>query len=291
MALKLAQDCYMLAGDNKNSLGCIARWLHLFEDRNPMYGHMMGLFACGLVEVGRLTDAEEIASRAVIRTLGKDLWALHAQLNAYQLLGRSSEVIATVEEHLRKSVDCEVGKQLLMFNKGTALLQRGNYTGALRVHDDMVYCMASSDNKDAQLASSVANATLLLWQIGLQSPSFAVEERWTFPDSVSRMWATGLMQKKVSSDSVSGGSHNGGSNSNSDNGGDGDSNSDSGSHSTSDRGIIKGSRLSAMHKLCRSMAISSAAHSDISIRTSGYDELPEESVQAVYSEETSIQVI
>ena len=211
IALKLAQECYLAAGDSRNVLGCVARWMQLFDERSPLYGHVMGMFAAGLVEVGRLSEAEEVANRAVARTQGDDVWALHALLNTYQLLGRSSEVVAVLGDHLpRHMQDSAVGQHLLLFNKGSAFLQRGNYTGALRVHDDMVYNMVTSGGGsssgggnsstsdsggdsggvlDTPLAGPLADATLLLWQVALHSPSPAVDERWTFPQAVSNLWA------------------------------------------------------------------------------------------------------
>ena len=199
LALKLAQDCYLAAGDSHNVLGCVARWMQLFDERSRLYGHVMGLFAAGLVEVGRLVEAEEMANRAVTRTKGDDVWALHSLLNTYQLLGRSSEVIAILVDHLpRHMKESGVGQQLLLFNKGSASIQRGNYTGALRIHDDMVYNMVAPAavlgyGNDAtvgeQLAGPMADATLLLWQIALHSSSSSVSERWTFPQAVSNLWA------------------------------------------------------------------------------------------------------
>jgi hypothetical protein len=201
LALKLAQDCYLTAGDSHNVLGCVARWMQLFDERSELYGHVMGLFAAGLVEVGRLVEAEEVANRAVTRTKGDDVWALHSLLNTYQLLGRSSEVIAILNDHLpRHMKESSVGQQLLMFNKGSASIQRGNYTGALRIHDDMVYNICSPASipgygNDAtvgdQLAGPMTDATLLLWQIALHSSSLSVGERWTFPQAVSNLWAVG----------------------------------------------------------------------------------------------------
>ena len=202
LSLKLAQDCYLAAGDSHNVLSCVARWMPLFDERHAMYGNVMGLFAVGLIEVGRLAEAEEMAHRAVTRTKGDDVWALHALLNTYQLLGRSSEVMAVLGDHLpRHGNESAVGQQLLLYNKGSALVQRGNYSGALRVHDDMLYNMmaASTEIKtlsfsqykpqSGRLVGPATNATLLLWQIALHSSSPSVDERWTFPHAVSNMWA------------------------------------------------------------------------------------------------------
>ena len=192
MALKLAQDSYMLAGDSVNALGCVARWMHLFDSDHKHYGSLLGIFAMGLAECGKFSEAEEIGNKAVNRTKGQDVWALHALLNTYLSLGRSSEVNTTLHDHLSKHFSNSVGLSILMFNKGCGLIQRGNYTGALKVHDSMVFDMAGVPDKEGQIAGSIANATLLLWLTDINSPSAMVDERWDYKDSTAGMWTDGL---------------------------------------------------------------------------------------------------
>jgi hypothetical protein len=153
------------------------------------------------LEVGRYSEAEECATRAVRRTNGRDVWALHTLLNTYLLMGRSSEVLAVLEDHISKHDG--IGLQLLLFNKGVALVQRGNYTGALRVHDDMV------DNMGAgpafRIAGSLTDATLLLWLVGLNSSSDGLASRWKDAhNTITRLWAeSGLLPPSGSSTSTS----------------------------------------------------------------------------------------
>lgn len=192
IALKLAQDSYILAGDTTNTLGCIARYLHLFEADNEQYGSVMGMLAMGLLECGNFSEAEEIASKAVNLTNGEDVWALHTLLNTYQCLGRSSEVGSVLNDHIGKHTESALGLSLLLFNKGCGLVQRGNYTGALRQHDEMIYLMTQSVEKEGQTAGSITNATLLLWLVDVNSPSDLVDERWNYIESTAGMWTEGL---------------------------------------------------------------------------------------------------
>jgi hypothetical protein len=131
----------MLAGDSVNVLGCVARSLHLFDERHKFYGHILGLQATGLMEVGRLAEADEIAGRAVVQTQGRDAFALQTLLSTYQLLGRSAEVVVEFASHQGLHSDNTIGFQLLLFNKGTAMVNRGNYSGALRCYDEMVFLL------------------------------------------------------------------------------------------------------------------------------------------------------
>ena len=192
MALKFAQDCYMLAGDTANTLGCVARWIHLFDSEHEHYGSLMGMYAMGLLENGKLADAEEIAVRAVNRTRGMDVWALHALLNTYQTLGRSAELGGVIHDHIGKHSESSVGLSILLFNKGCGLIQRGNYSGSLRAHDDMVAYMAEAPDKEGQIAGSITNATLLLWIADVNNPSALVDERWNYIDSTAGMWTDGF---------------------------------------------------------------------------------------------------
>ena len=164
IALRLAQDCYLAAGDGKNVLGCVARSLQLSDQASLFHGHLLGMLSVGYLENGRLLDAEETANRSIAHTKGRDVWALNTLMGVFQLTGRSSEILATAEEHLDKHES--FGMQSLLFNKGCALTQRGNYRGAARVFDGLV---ESIETEGVVLGSAVVQATLLLWQISLQT--------------------------------------------------------------------------------------------------------------------------
>lgn len=75
--------------------------------------------------------------------------------------GRASEGLTMLELHQKKNV-C-TGAQLLLFNQGCLMVQRGNYLGALRVGDLLV---GSLENAEDKIVSSFTNAALLLWLIG-----------------------------------------------------------------------------------------------------------------------------
>ena len=65
--------------------------LQTLDDGHFLHAHMMGMLAAGYLENGLLVDAEEVGARAVERTGGRDVWALHTLLSCLQLAGRSSE--------------------------------------------------------------------------------------------------------------------------------------------------------------------------------------------------------
>lgn len=188
VALRLAQDCYLAAGDSKNVLACVTRCLQLMDQKNLLHGHLLGMLAVGYVETGRLVDAEEAANRAIQRTNGRDIWAVLSLLNAYQLTGRSSEIIATLDEHLEKHES--LGHYSLLFSKGCALAQRGNCRGALRVYDTLVAYLQQSDERTATL---LVQATFLFWQISLHEVNHQVGSRWPL---LASMWVNVAIPQK-----------------------------------------------------------------------------------------------
>lgn len=235
IAMKLAQDSYMLAGDGNNALGCIARSMHLFDSSNQLQGHVMGMFAAGLLEVGRYSDAEEMANKAVTKTKGLDIWALHTLCNAYAMLGRSSEIGSAINEHINKHKNSTIGLPLLLFNKGCGLIMRGNSNAAVLAHDNIIFDII--DKKDSQVAGTLANATLLLWVISLNSPSVDIDDRWIHVNSVAGLWSGGIKEAEVEGNKVEL---------------KGNDESDDGRE-----GAMRGS-MSAMNVVCRAMALSAS---------------------------------
>ncbi len=179
LALRLAQDSYLALGDSKNALACIARSLQVLDDTHFLHGHLMGMMASGYLEVGKVTDAEETCARAVERSKGRDMMSLYTLLSTLQHQGRSSEVVATLDEHEEKHKGS--GIHYLLYNKGCAHIQRGNYKGALRVYDSMIDLMLyrNDDDNNHRTAANATHATLLLWQICMNAQSTSdAHNRW-----------------------------------------------------------------------------------------------------------------
>lgn len=185
ISLRLAQDCYTMAGDAKNALSCVTRCLQTMDDGHFLHGHLMGMMAVGYVENGYYYEAEETSSRAVARTKGRDISALGALLSTLQLTGRSSELLSTLEKHESKFEG--TGLISLLYNKGCAYVQRGNYRGATRTLDVMLDLIGDIKDANAGIAAPLTHATLLLWQIGLYNQDAALLERWQ-SEKLSSMW-------------------------------------------------------------------------------------------------------
>ena len=173
ISLRLVQSCYMATGDSKNTLNCMARCMHTFDESYHLHGHMLGMLCAGYLENGLYTEADQVGSRAVERTRGRDVWAMHSLLNTYQIAGRASEGVNILEAHQSKNI-C-TGQQLLLFNQGCLLVHNGNYIGAARAADLLI---ASLQNSDVSLVSSFTNAAFLLWLISLHKFDAHLASMW-----------------------------------------------------------------------------------------------------------------
>ena len=123
------------------------------------------MLAAGYLENGRQNEAEEIGNRAIGKNKGSDLWGMQTLMSTYHSIGRTSEALATLDQFDYAWFETQrgPGKYYLMFQKGSSLIKRGNYNGALRVFEEMLYFYDSSP--EFQLVLGLQLSTLLLWQV------------------------------------------------------------------------------------------------------------------------------
>ena len=178
ISLRLAQDCYMQAGDTKNALSCVTRCLQTLDDGHFLHGHLMGMMSTGYVENNCLAEAEETAARAVARTKGETY--VPCTRTSTLCNWRAGPASCSVLEKHEARFDGGTGLLLLFFNKGCAFVQRGNYRGADSVYDSMMEFLRDAD---APPVSGLTHASLLLWYISLYSGNGdrALYDRWRLP--------------------------------------------------------------------------------------------------------------
>eukprot|EP00607_Mallomonas_marina_P006436 CAMPEP_0182426890 /NCGR_PEP_ID=MMETSP1167-20130531/13405_1 /TAXON_ID=2988 /ORGANISM="Mallomonas Sp, Strain CCMP3275" /LENGTH=597 /DNA_ID=CAMNT_0024608633 /DNA_START=230 /DNA_END=2023 /DNA_ORIENTATION=+ len=180
LALRLAQECYLAAGDVKNTLLCVTRTLQVYNDTHYLHGHYQAMLARGFLENNRFIDSEEVGNRAVSMTRGRDVFALETLLSTYQLAGRSSEVASLLDEYQSKH---EGSKQdQLLFHQGLAMIQRGNYSGARGVLRDLVEEIGPTARRSPE---SVSLASILVWHLYLNMSQPISEELTT---AVACLW-------------------------------------------------------------------------------------------------------
>ena len=119
------------------------------------------------LENSRFIEAEEIGNRAVEKTRGRDAWALHTLANTFNMTGRSSEAQGIIDKYQDKHEGN--GLLLLLCNKALSLVQKGNYSLATRTVEQMLDIIKLARKKNI---ISVSNASLILWQIGLNSTHY-----------------------------------------------------------------------------------------------------------------------
>lgn len=169
VAVRLAQDAYMAAGSSSNVLNSVIRHPSTSETPGHLQGYLLSMISTGYVETGRLKQAEEESERAVEATKGQNSWALHGLLNCYQIQGRSSEINAKLEEYISKHEGN--GLASLLYNRGSAHILRGNYSGAYKVIEELVELLEAQYKLGDNSHSSViwSHAVLLLWNLCLNT--------------------------------------------------------------------------------------------------------------------------
>lgn len=170
LAVRLAQDAYMMGGSSSNALGCLIRHPSMSTIPQHLHGFMLGILATGYVETGRTVLAEEEGERAVTATRGQNSWALHALMNAYQLTGRTADMLARLDEFEKKH-EGSTGLANFLYNRGSAHIIRGNYTGAFKSIEALVDILEEQEKKGTQHCVSApwTNAVLLLWKLNLNT--------------------------------------------------------------------------------------------------------------------------
>jgi len=170
LPLQLAQECYIAGGHNDEAGDCIARSLLCHDRAHKDHGHFLALLATGHLQAARLADAEETARVAVEATAGSNIVALSALLGVLTLQGRSSEAVAVCDDYSSNHHGQGLGK--LLFFRGVALVQRGNYKGANRV------LAAGTEGTIDLLDRTMLQALLNLNDAGSSEGQETLEQEW-----------------------------------------------------------------------------------------------------------------
>ena len=170
LAVRLAQDAYITSGSSQNALGCLVRHPCMVESPAHLHGYLIGILANGYTETGRMKLAEEEGERGVISTRGQNCWGLYGLVNTFQLDCRSSEIYSKLDEFISKHEDT-TALAYLYYNKGSAHIMRGNYSGAFKIFEELFEILQQSEEPN-----SVAwtNSVLLLWQLSLNTKDFSI---------------------------------------------------------------------------------------------------------------------
>lgn len=93
LALQMGHTADFYLGDAINLRDRVARVLPRWDDGVPGFGHVLGMHAFGLEEMGDHAAAERAGRRAV-ELDARDAWAIHAVAHVMEMEGRSGDGIA-----------------------------------------------------------------------------------------------------------------------------------------------------------------------------------------------------
>ena len=173
LAMKLAQDAYMMAGDSSNALFCSIRSSFAFNKKHILHGYYLGVLCNGYLDDGRLPEAEDVGVRAVDKCQGTDLASLQALMSTYLLLGRSSECNALLDRYAERHENSYAAVYCLFF-RAKVFIQRGNYTGTLRKLEEILIALDGVE-QDPDLLSL---PTMLVWEVYLNSTTTDLTTPW-----------------------------------------------------------------------------------------------------------------
>ncbi len=169
LALHFGHQLDFLLGDALNLRGRIERILPHWDDSNPNYSHVLGMYAFGLEECNMFEHAEAVGKEACERDTG-DTWAHHAVGHVIEMMGRHEDGIAWYEG---RESNWATGDGLSIHNWWHLclyLMEEENYPRILEIYD--AYIAPGGDAEPEPLADSGA----LLWRLMVQGVD--VGDRW-----------------------------------------------------------------------------------------------------------------
>jgi len=159
LALKVAQDLYLLLGDRRNLRDVAARVLDAWTPTLAGWGYVQGIYAFGLEENAEYRRAEERA-RVALDADRRDVWATHALAHVFEMEGASREGIA----FLTSSAEQWTASWFAVHNwwhRALFHLELGEIDQALAVYDGPMRSGRSATVHD------LADGASLLWRLWL----------------------------------------------------------------------------------------------------------------------------
>ncbi|WP_326691056.1 MULTISPECIES: tetratricopeptide repeat protein [unclassified Streptomyces] len=172
LALAVGHQIDFFTGNAGSLRDRIAGALSVWDEEDPHYGPLLGMFGFGLEESGQYARAEQVALSAVARNAG-DVWGVHAVVHALEMQGRFAEGIGYLDA---RTEDWGAGNMMAVHNwwhYALYALEAGDPARALEIYDASLH-HAGSDG----LALELLDAAALLWRLHLDGAHEAIGTRW-----------------------------------------------------------------------------------------------------------------
>ncbi len=160
LALQWAQLWDFYRGDAAGLRQRPARALPAWDEADPLFAHVLALYAFGLEESNLYPQAEEVGRRALAID-GRVPWAVHAVAHVMEMQGRFEEGSTWLNLHKPQWAEGNGFAGHLWWHKGLFRLEALDTAGALRLID------AHLSGAALQLTLQRVDAASLLWRLHL----------------------------------------------------------------------------------------------------------------------------
>jgi hypothetical protein len=160
LALQWAQLWDFYRGDALALRMRPARALPEWDEADPLFAHVLSLYAFGLEENNLYPQAEEAGRRALAAN-PKVPWAVHAVAHVMEMQGRYEEGAAWLRQHQDEWAEGNGFSGHLWWHKGLFRLEGMDLEGALRLLDKRLSSAAM------QITLQRVDAAALLWRLHL----------------------------------------------------------------------------------------------------------------------------
>lgn len=187
LALQWAQLWDFYRGDAVNLRLRPARALPEWDEGDPLYAHVLSLYAFGLEESNLYPQAED-AGRRSLAANPRVPWAVHAVAHVMEMQGRYEEGAAWLRQHQAEWADRNGFAGHLWWHKGLFRLEAMDVAGVLRLADKLL----TGDN--LQITLQRVDAAALLWRLHLLGTDVAARctellAGWDLSDAAAGYYA------------------------------------------------------------------------------------------------------